>query len=103
MKRPRSIFRTVIAPIVAAIAMVPTLLIAAWETFHGRGAASYSNVYGLNIPYESVLIMVFVLALVLAGAYIARLAYFWRNAPDEKARLHKINSPTSSTNSTEVK
>jgi uncharacterized membrane protein len=103
MKRPRSIFKTVIAPIVAAIAVVPTLLIAAWETLHGRGAASYSNVYGLTSPYVSVLIMVFVLAVVLAVAYLARLAYFWCNDRDRNARLHKINSPTSSNNSTEVK
>ena len=86
----------VIAPIIAAIAIVPTLLIAAWETLHGRGAASYSNVYGLTIPYVSVLIMVFVLAAVLAVAYVARLAYFWRNDHDDKAKLHKISSPPAS-------
>lgn len=103
MKRPRSIFRTVIAPIVAAIAVVPTLLIAAWETVHGRGAAPYYNVYGLPIPYVSVLIMVSVLAVALTVAYIARLAYFLRNGRDGKARPHKITSPTSLNNSTEVK
>ncbi len=51
MKRPRSVLRNIVAPILGAVATIPTLAIAVWETLHGHGAASYSNVYGLAIPY----------------------------------------------------
>lgn len=42
MKRQRSVFRMIIAPIVVTMAVVPTLVIAVWETLHGGGPASYS-------------------------------------------------------------
>jgi uncharacterized membrane protein len=100
MNRPRSVFRTVVAPVIVAIAVIPTLAIAVWETLHGHGAASYSNVYGLAIPFVSVLILVFVLVLALAVAYIARIVYFRRNQRDDEAKIHKI---ASSVNSGEVK
>jgi hypothetical protein len=61
MKRRRSVFKTAIAPIVVLVVFVPTLAVAVWMVLHGRGAESYSNVYGLAIHYTSVLI--FVLAL----------------------------------------
>ena len=53
MNRPRYIFKTVIAPIVVTIAIVPTFAIALWELLHGRGAATYTNVFGLTIHYTS--------------------------------------------------
>ena len=96
MKRRRSVFFSVVAPIVVAVAFVPTLAIAVWEVLHGRGADAYSNVYGLPIQYTSVLIVVLVLALVLAVAYIARIVYFWRVGHDGAAKLRKIDSPGSS-------
>jgi hypothetical protein len=102
MKRPRSVLRTIVAPIVAAVATIPTLAVAVWETLHGHGAASYSNVYGLTIPYVSVLIVFLVLILVLAVAYIARVAYFWRSEHDAGAKLHKIKPRASSVDSGEV-
>ena len=92
MKRQRSVLRTVVAPIFAAIAVVPTLAVAVWETIHGGGAASYSNVYGLGIPYESALILVVVLAIVMLVAYIARIVYFWRNEHDAAAKIRNIES-----------
>jgi hypothetical protein len=45
---------------------------------HGRGAESYSNVYGLAIHHTSVLILTAVVILVLGVAYIARLAHLRR-------------------------
>jgi ABC-type Fe3+ transport system permease subunit len=96
MKRLRSVFRTVIAPIVALVVFVPTLAVAVWMVLHGRGAKSYSNVYGLEIHYTSVLIFVLALVLTVAVAYVARIIYFWRNAHDGSARLRKIESLASS-------
>jgi hypothetical protein len=95
MKSRRFIFRKVIAPTVAALVIVPTLAIAVWETLHGRGAFSYSNVYGLSIPYVAVLITVAVLVLTVAGAYIARLLYLWRNRSDSSAKITKLKSQMS--------
>jgi hypothetical protein len=96
MNRPRSVFRTVVAPVIVAIAVIPTLAIAVWETLHGHGAASYSNVYGLTIPFVSVLILVLVLVLALAVAYIARIVYFRCNQRDDGAKIHKIASSVNS-------
>jgi hypothetical protein len=103
MKPRRSVFKTVIAPIVVTVALIPTLAIAVWEVLHGRGAATYSNVYGLPIQYTSVLILVLVLALTLAVAYIARIIYFWRNSRDGATKLRKIDSLGSSVDSGEEK
>jgi uncharacterized membrane protein YwaF len=103
VKRQRSVLRAIVAPIVVAIALIPTLAIAVWEVLHGRGAATYSNVYGLPVQYTSLLIVVLALVLVLAVAYIARVAYFWRNGHDSAAKLRKIDSPASSVDSGEEK
>ncbi len=65
MKRQRSVFRTIVAPVVAAMVLFPTLAIAVWEVLHGRGAAVYSNVYGFTIHYTSVLI--FLVSLLAEG------------------------------------
>ena|SRR5258708_24099301 len=99
MKRRRSVFKTIVAPIVVAVALVPTLAIAVWEVLHGRGAESYSNVYGLAIHYTSVLIVALALVLAVAVAYVARIVYFWRNGHDGAARLRKIDSLGSSVDS----
>jgi len=92
MKRRRSVFKTIVAPIVVAVAFVPTVAIAVWEVLHGRGAESYSNVYGLSIHYTSVLIVVLALVLAIAVAYVARIVYFWRSGHDGAAKLRKIDS-----------
>ena len=70
---------------------------------HGRGAESYSNVYGLAIHYTSVLIFVLALVLAVAVAYVARIIYFWRNAHDGSAKLRKIELSASSDDSTNDK
>jgi hypothetical protein len=103
MKRGRSVFKTIVAPIVVAVAFIPTLAIAVWEVLHGRGAATYSNVYGLAVHYTSVLILFLVLALALAVAFIARFVYFWRIGRDAAAKLRKIDSLGSSADSAEGK
>jgi hypothetical protein len=99
MNRRRSVFKTVVAPIIAAVAIMPTFLIAVWEVLHGRGAATYSNVYGLPIHYTSVLIFASVFALAAAAMYIARLVYFWRSGHDKAAKLPTIGSLKSSADS----
>jgi hypothetical protein len=103
MKRRRSIFKTVIAPIVVLAVFFPPLAVAVWKVLRGRGAESYSNVYGLAIHYTSVLIFVSALALAVAVAYVARIIYFWRNAGDGTAKLRKIESLESSVNSIDDK
>ena len=76
--------------------LFPTLAIAVWEVLHGRGAAVYSNVYGLTIHYTSVLIFLGSLLAALGVAFAARLIYFWRNGHDGAARLRSIQSHPSS-------
>jgi hypothetical protein len=68
MKRRRSVFKTVVAPIVVVVAFIPTLAISVWKVLHGRGAESYSNVYGLTIHYTSVLILAAAVILILGVA-----------------------------------
>jgi hypothetical protein len=95
MKPRRSIFKTIVAPIIVAIAVIPTLATAVWEVAHGRGAATYSNVYGLAIHYTSILILLFVLFLVAAVAYVARIVYFWREGRVGAIALRKIGASRS--------
>jgi hypothetical protein len=96
VKRRHPVLKTVIAPIVVAVAAIPMLAIAVREVLHGRGAATYTNVYGLPIHYTSSLILVLVLVLALAVAYTARIVYFWRTGRDGAAKLRKIESQGSS-------
>jgi hypothetical protein len=103
MKRPRSIFRNVIAPIVVAVASIPTLAIAVWEVLHGRGAAMYTNVYGLAMPSTSVLIFLVVLIASLGTAFVAREIYFWRRRHDTTADRPKNDVLTSSIKSMDRK
>jgi uncharacterized membrane protein YwaF len=94
MKRTRAVFKTIVAPIVVAAVLVPTLAIAVWEVLHGRGAAVYTNVYGLAIQYTSVLIMIAALIFTLAVAYIARLVYFWRYGRGGVTELRELQPRT---------
>jgi hypothetical protein len=97
MKGRRSILRTVVAPIVAAALFLPTFATALWAVLHGRGAAVYSNVYGLSISYTSLLISVAAGLLVLGVAYVARLIYLWRYGYGDVTRVGEIQSQTSYT------
>jgi hypothetical protein len=92
VKRRHSLLKTVIAPIVVAVAVIPMLAVAVREVLHGRGAATYTNVYGLPVHYSSLLILVLVLVFALAVAYIARIVYFWRTGRDGAGKLRKIES-----------
>jgi hypothetical protein len=78
MKRRRSIIKIVVVSVVFAAVFIPVVAAAVWQVLHGRGAAVYTNVYGLAIHYTSLLIMVAALILALGAAYIARLLYFRR-------------------------
>jgi hypothetical protein len=60
----------------------PTLLAAVWEVLHGRGAATYTNVYGLAIHWTSPLILVIALVATLLVAFVARLIILWRDKRD---------------------
>jgi hypothetical protein len=97
MKGRRSIFKTVVAPIVAAAVFLPTLATALWAVLHGRGAAVYSNVYGLSISYTSLLIAVAAVPLALGVAYVARLVYLWRYGYGDVTPMREIQSRTSYT------
>jgi hypothetical protein len=90
MKRRRSI---VINVVVAAV-FIPILAAAVWQVLHGRGAAVYTNVYGLAIHYTSLLIMVAALILALGVAYIARLRYFRRYGNGEVTELRELQPLT---------
>jgi hypothetical protein len=92
MKPRRSFFRTFVAPTIAGIAVIPTVLIAVHAVSSGRGADSYRNVYGLAIPYMSVLIFFGVLIAAAAIAYLARVVYYWRIGHDRTAILRTIQS-----------
>jgi len=90
MKPKRSFFRTFVAPVIAGIAIIPTVLIAVRAVLNGRAADSYRNVYGLAIPYTSVLIFLGIFIAAAAIAYVARLVYYWRIGHDRAAKLHAI-------------
>jgi hypothetical protein len=90
MKPKRSYFRTFVAPAIAGIAIIPTVLIAVRAVRSGRGADSYRNVYGLAIPYTSVLIFFGMLIVAAAIAYLARIIYYWRIGHDRTAKLRTI-------------
>jgi hypothetical protein len=94
MKGRRSIFKTVIAPIVAVAVFRPTLSTALWAVLHGRGADEYSNVYGLPISYTSLLIMVAAVPFALGIAYVARLIYLWRYGRGDVTQIREIRSQT---------
>jgi len=78
MKRRHSFFKTVVAPIVVVVVFTSTLATSIWKVLHGRGAETYSNVYGLAIHYTSVLILATVVVLILGVAYVARVIHLRR-------------------------
>ena len=84
MKHRRSILKIVVVSVVFGAVLIPIVAAAVWQVLHGRGAAAYTNVYGLAIHYTSLLIMVAALILALGLAYIARLLYFWRYGDSTK-------------------
>src|SRR5271156_3088810 len=94
MKSRRSIFKTVVAPIVVAAVFLPTLATALWAVLHGRGAAVYSNVYGLSISYASLLISVTAVLLAVGVAYVARRVYLWRHGYGAVTPIGEIQSRT---------
>jgi hypothetical protein len=71
MKRRRSILKIVAISAVFAAVFLPIAAAAVWQVLHGRGAAVYTNVYGLAIHFTSLLIMVAALILAL-GSLISR-------------------------------
>jgi len=97
MKSRRSIFKTVVAPIVVAAVFLPTLATALWAVTHGRGAAVYSNVYGLSISYTSLLIAVAAVLLALGVAYVSRLIYLRRYGYGDVTPIREIQSQTAYT------
>jgi hypothetical protein len=103
MRQQRSVFKTFVAPIIAAVALVPTVSIAVWEVLRGNGAGSYSNIYGLAIQYTSILILLGAVLVTAAVAYIARVIYFWRTSHDRAAKLRTIRAPISSLKSDDKK
>ena len=94
MKRQRSVAKIIAILAVFAAVLVPIVAVALWHVLHGRGAAVYTNVYGLAIPYTSVLIMVATLILTLGVAYVARLLYFRRNGHGEVTELRELQPRT---------
>jgi hypothetical protein len=103
MKRQRSVFKTIVAPIVFAVAFIPTLAISVRAVLQGRGADVYSNVYGLAIHYTSLLIIVAALILALGAAYVARLLYFRRYGKGEVTELRELQPRTPYTDSGDTK
>jgi hypothetical protein len=94
MKRRRSVLKIAAISSVLTAIVVPTLAVAVWQVLHGRGAAVYTNVYGLAIHYTSVLIMVAAVVLTLGVAYLARVVYFWRHDYGEVTELRELQSQT---------
>jgi hypothetical protein len=90
MKRQRSFFKVFGAPAIAGLAIIPTVIIAFHAIVHGHGSGFYRNVYGLEIPYKSVLVLIDALIATAVIAYLARLFYFWRSSHDRAAKLHVI-------------
>jgi uncharacterized protein YqgC (DUF456 family) len=94
MKRRRSIVKIVSVSMVFAAVFIPVVAAAVWQVLHGRGAAVYTNVYGLAIHYTSLLIMVVALILALGVAYIARLLYFRRYGNGDVTELRELQPRT---------
>ena len=88
---------------VFAAVFIPVIAAAVWQVLHGRGAAVYTNVYGLAIRYTSLLIMVAALFLALGVAYIARLLYFRRYGNGEVTELREFQPRTPYTDPADTK
>ena len=92
MKRPRSALKIVLVSIVFIVVAIPTVAVALWQVLHGRGAAIYTNVYGLAIHYMSALLMVAAVILAVGFAYAARAVHIWRYG--EASDIEEIQSQT---------
>jgi hypothetical protein len=92
MKRPRSVLKIAVTSIVFTAVAVPTVAVALWQVRHGRGAAIYTNVYGLAIHYMSALLMVAAVILALGFAFVARTVHIWRYG--EASDIQEIQSQT---------
>jgi hypothetical protein len=103
MKSRRSIPKIVAISAVLAAVFVPIGAAAVWQVLHGRGAAAYTNVYGLAIHYTSPLIMVAALILALGVAYIARLLYFRRYGNGAVTELRELQRQTPYTDQGDTK
>ena len=103
MKRRRSLVKNVAISAVLAAAFVPILTVAVGHVHRGRGAAVYTNVYGLAIHYTSQLIMVAALILALGIAYIARLLYFRRYGNGGVTELRELQPQTPHTDPGDTK
>jgi hypothetical protein len=82
----------VVMSVLFMLAFIPTLVVAVREVYRGRGFVSYSNFYGLAIPYVSLLITVAAVVLAMLSAYIARLIYFWRKEHGYRAKRAHVDS-----------
>jgi hypothetical protein len=82
MGRKRSIRALAFIAIFFALVAAPTLLAAVWKVSHGRGADTYTNVFGLAIHWTSTLILVVALVATLLIALIARLIILRRDRRD---------------------
>ena len=71
--------RVAVVSVVTILCFVPLIVRAMIEVLHGHGAGDYQNVYGLPIHWTSLLIMIAVLLLALAIAFVARAFYYWRS------------------------
>jgi hypothetical protein len=92
MKRPRSIFKNIVAPIVGAMAILPTVVTAVRHVLEGRGAETYKNVYGLDLHYTSVLILIAALIFCVFAFYVARAVHFWREGRVGEFDIRKIGA-----------
>ena len=92
MKRSRSVLKVVGISIVFTAVAIPTVAMALWQVRHGRGAAIYTNVYGLAIHYTSALLMVAAVILTLGVAYVARVVHIRRYG--EASDLQELQSQT---------
>jgi hypothetical protein len=86
----RSIRKILAIATVFVLVVAPTLLAAVWEVLHGRGAATYTNVYGLAIHWTSPLILVIALVATLLVAFVARLIILWRDKRDAVKLIRAI-------------
>ena len=94
MKRRHSNVKIVVVSLVFSAVLIPVVAAAVWQVLHGRGAAAYTNVYGLAIHYTSLLIMVAALILALGAACIGRVLYFRRYGNGEVTELRELEPQT---------
>lgn len=103
MSRPKRrvpVLVTVAFAAAATLGISGLLIRATFEILHGHGADTYSNVYGLQIHWVSVLTTAIAAGVALLVAVIARLFVMWRDQKEITALL-KQRDARDSTVSTE--